>query len=98
MAEKVLLALSTFPDADTVRRISHQLVAERMAPCANLLPQLESIYRWKENIETGNETVVFFKVTEDRHVAFQEKLRSLHPYELGELFFLPVPAGLLVFV
>ena len=94
MAEKVLLALSTFPDADTARRISHQLVAERLAACANLLPQLESIYRWKENIETGNETVVFFKVSEDRHLAFQEKLRSLHPYELPEIIFLPVTAGL----
>jgi periplasmic divalent cation tolerance protein len=94
MADKVLLALSTFPDADTARRISHQLIAERLAACANLLPPLESIYRWKDEIETANETLVLFKVSEDRQSAFQEKLRSLHPYEVPEIIFLPVTAGL----
>ena len=61
MAEKILLALSTFPDAEIARRISNQLVSERFAACANILPSVESIYRWKEKIESGNETLVFFK-------------------------------------
>jgi hypothetical protein len=43
MAEKILLALSTFPDAETARQISHQLVTERFAACANMLPSVESI-------------------------------------------------------
>ena len=79
MAERVLLALSTFPDAEIARRISNQLVSERFVACANILPAIESIYRWKEKIESGNETLVFFKLSEDRQSAFQDKLRSLHP-------------------
>jgi len=94
MAEKVLLALSTFPDRETAHRISTQLVAEKFAACANILPGIESIYRWKEKIETGNETLVFFKVSEDRQSAFQEKLRSLHPYEVPEIIIVPVTTGL----
>ena len=57
MAEKILLALSTFPDAEIARRISNQLVSERFAACANIFPSVESIYRWKEKIESGNETL-----------------------------------------
>src|SRR5215468_9080301 len=94
MAEKILLALSTFPDAEIARRISNQLVSERFAACANILPAIESIYRWKEKIESGNETFVFFKVSEDRQSAFQNKLRSLHPYDVPEIIFLPVAGGL----
>ena len=94
MAEKILLALSTFPDAETARRISNQLVTEKLAACANILPSVESLYRWKEKIETGNETLVFFKLSEDRQAAFQEKLRSLHPYEVPEIVFVPVASGL----
>jgi periplasmic divalent cation tolerance protein len=94
MAEKILLALSTFPDAETARKISNQLVAKKLAACANILPSVESIYRWKEKIETGNETLVFFKLSEDRRAAFQEKLRSLHPYEVPEIVFVPVASGL----
>jgi periplasmic divalent cation tolerance protein len=94
MAQKILLALSTFPDAETAHRISNQLVTEKFAACANILPGVESIYRWKEKIENANETLVFFKLSEDRQAAFQEKLRSLHPYEVPEIVFVPVASGL----
>jgi periplasmic divalent cation tolerance protein len=94
MAEKILLALSTFPDAEIARRISNQLVSERFAACANILPSVESIYRWKDKIESGNETLVLFKVSEVRQAAFQDKLRSLHPYDVPEIIFVPVTGGL----
>jgi len=94
MSERILLALSTFPDAEIARRISNQLVSESFAACANILPAVESIYRWKEKIESGNETLVFFKLSEDRQSAFQDKLRSLHPYEVPEIIFIPITHGL----
>src|ERR1700751_6033023 len=93
MAQNIFLALSTFPDMETARRISNQLVSEKYAACANILPSVESIYRWKEKIENANETLVFFKLSEDRQTAFQEKLRSLHPYEVPEIIFVQVARG-----
>jgi periplasmic divalent cation tolerance protein len=94
MSQEILLALSTFPDPETARKISNQLVAEKLAACANILPSVESTYRWKEKIESGNETLVFFKLSEDVQSAFQEKLRSLHPYEVPEIIFVPISSGL----
>jgi periplasmic divalent cation tolerance protein len=94
MAAEILLALSTFPDADTARRISSQLVTEKFAACANILPAVESIYRWKGKIENAGEVVAFFKTTPDRQTAFQDKLRSLHPYDVPEIVFIPVAGGL----
>ena len=94
MAGKVLLALSTFPNVEAARRISNQLVTEKFAACANILPTVESIYRWKEKIENGNETLVLFKLSEDRQSVFQEKLKSLHPYEVPEIIFVPIDSGL----
>ena len=94
MLQTILLALSTFPDAETARQISNQLVSERVAACANILPAVESIYRWKDEIESGNETVVFFKLSEDSQSAFQAKLRTLHPYEVPEIIFVQLAGGL----
>jgi periplasmic divalent cation tolerance protein len=94
MSEKVLLALSTFPDQETAREISNELVTKKLAACANILPGVESIYRWKEQIESGNETLALFKLSEDRQSEFQEKLRSLHPYEVPEIIFVPISSGL----
>ena len=94
MSDKALLGLSTFPDPETARRISQELVTQKLAACANILPPIESIYRWKDKIEQGDETLVLFKVSEDRQSAFQERLRSLHPYEVPEIIFVPIASGL----
>ena len=94
MAEETLLVLSTFPGAEIARRISNQLVSERFAACANILPAVESIFRWNDKVESSNETLVFFKVSQNGQSAFQEKLRSLHPYDVPEIIFLQVVGGL----
>lgn len=93
MADQVLLAISTFPDAETANRIANVLVTEKLAACANLLPAVDSIYRWKEKVETAAEVMVFFKTTENRLTAFKEKLRSLHPYEVPELICIKIDGG-----
>jgi periplasmic divalent cation tolerance protein len=93
MAAQVLLAISTFPDAETANRIAEALIEEKLAACANLIPGVHSIYHWKEKIESAGEAMVFFKTTEDRLAAFQEKLRSLHPYEVPELLWIKIDSG-----
>jgi periplasmic divalent cation tolerance protein len=84
MAEELLLVLSTFPDAETAQRIAHQLVAERLAACANIFPQIESFYWWEGKIEDGAETLVFLKTTLGYYKSLELKLRSLPPYKLTE--------------
>jgi periplasmic divalent cation tolerance protein len=94
MNEETLLACSTFPDIETARSIATQLVTENFAACANLIPAVESIYRWQDKIENANETLVFFKTTAARYAAFQEKLKSLHPYDVPEIICLRIADGL----
>jgi periplasmic divalent cation tolerance protein len=93
MADQILLAISTFPDADTANRVAQTLVEEKFAACANLIPAVHSIYRWKEKIETAGEVMVYFKTIQDRQAAFEEKLRSLHPYEVPEMIFVKIDGG-----
>jgi periplasmic divalent cation tolerance protein len=93
MADEILLAISTFPDADTASCVAQTLVEEKFAACANLIPAVHSIYRWKEKIETAGEVMVFFKTIQNRQAAFEEKLRSLHPYEVPELIFVKIDNG-----
>jgi periplasmic divalent cation tolerance protein len=93
MAEEVLLALSTFPDRATAHRIAEELVVGRFAACANVASAVDSIYWWKNEVETASEVLVFFKTTVDRLAAFQEKLKSLHPYETPEVISFRVDHG-----
>jgi periplasmic divalent cation tolerance protein len=93
MANQALLAISTFPDVETANRVAEALVEEKLAACANIIPAVHSIYRWKEKIETAGEVMVFLKTTEDRLVELQEKLRSAHPYEVPELICIKIDRG-----
>ena len=90
---EILVVLSTFPDAETARRIAEKLVAENLAACANITTQIESVYRWQGKIETGKEALVLFKLTTDRYPAFEKELKGLHPYEIPEIIALPVTHG-----
>jgi periplasmic divalent cation tolerance protein len=94
MDQETLLVCSTFPEIETARRIAQQLVTENLAACANIIAAVESIYRWQDKIENSTETLVFFKTTADRYPAFQDKLKSLHPYEVPEIICLRIADGL----
>ena len=94
MNEETLLACSTFPEIETARRIAQQLVTENLAACANIIPAVESIYRWQGKIENAQETLVFFKTTAPRYTAFQDRLKQLHPYEVPEIICLRIADGL----
>ncbi len=94
MPEEILLVLSTFPDAKTARQIAKKLVEQKFAACANITTPIESIYRWQGKIETGKETLVFFKLAAKRYQAFEKMLCSLHPYEVPEIVALRVTRGL----
>ena len=94
MSDEILVVLSTFPDRETAKRISYQLVEEHCAACANILSPLESIYWWEGKVENANETLVLFKTSADRYPALETTLRGLHPYEVPEIIALPVDRGL----
>ena len=94
MSDEILLACSTFPQVETAREVARQLVTENLAACANIIPAVESIYRWQGKLEESPETLVLFKTTAARYAAFQDRLKSLHPYDVPEIICLRVADGL----
>ena len=89
----VLAVLMTAPDADTGERIGAQLVRERLAACANVVPGVVSVYRWEGQVQRDSEVLVILKTTVDRVDALKDRAVALHPYEVPEVIALPVTAG-----
>ena len=89
-----LLVFSTFPDSDTARRLAQTLVEERLAACANLLPAVESIYRWKGAVENATEVLAILKTTTETYPRLEQRLKELHPYELPEIVAISLAGGL----
>jgi len=87
-----VVVLCTFPDLDQARQIGAALVERQVAACVNLLPGVESIYRWEGKIERASEVLGVIKTT--RYADLEAAIRELHPYEVPEIIALPVVAGL----
>jgi periplasmic divalent cation tolerance protein len=94
MADEIVFALCTFPDAETAKKIAHQLVELRLAACGNVISQIHSIYRWQGKIESADEALGIFKLPASRYPEFENKLRSLHPYDVPEIISWGVERGL----
>lgn len=79
------MILCTFPSLDQARQIGTVLVETQLAACVNLLPAVESIYRWHGKVETASEVLAVFKTSAAVFPAFQQKLAELHPYDIAEI-------------
>ncbi|NLR69475.1 divalent-cation tolerance protein CutA [Novosphingobium sp. ERN07] len=70
-----------FGDMETAEAVAGQLLDERLIACANILPAVRSLYRWKGDRGEGTEIAVLFKTRADLLDAAVARLEALHPYD-----------------
>ncbi len=93
MPSDYVIVLTTLPKTADRTAFAETLVAEHLAACVNLLPEMQSVYRWKDKVEHEPEHQVVIKTTAIRLDALQARIRELHPYEVPELLVLRVDGG-----
>lgn len=81
----ILVVLCTFPDVEKARQTGTALMEAQLVACVNLLPGIESIYRWQGAVERAGEVLAIFKTTASAWPAFEQRLRELHPYDVPEI-------------
>jgi periplasmic divalent cation tolerance protein len=94
VAAEILVVLTTWPDVEKARAAAQKLVEEKIVACANLVPRMESIYRWQGKVETSAEVLVIFKTTSACYPMLESRIRELHGYEVPEILSLRVSDGL----
>lgn len=88
-----VIVLCTFPAEGDAAALARTLVDERLAACVNVLPAMQSIYRWEGAVEEAAERQLVIKTTAARVEALQARLHALHPYDVPEFLVLPVTGG-----
>jgi periplasmic divalent cation tolerance protein len=89
-----VIVLTTVPEDGALgAQVADTLVREQLAACVNLLPPMESIYRWEGQISRDVERQVIIKTRRGHIEAIKARLRALHPYEVPELLVLPIVDG-----
>lgn len=87
------VVLTACSSAEEARRIAQELVERRLAACVNIVPQIESIYRWKEEIESAQEWLLIIKTTAEAFERFQYALSKLHSYDVPECIEIAIEDG-----
>ena len=88
-----IVILCTCSSQDEAVRIAEALVDARLAACVNILPQIQSTYRWEGKIERANEVLLLIKTTQDRFPSLQQRIAEQHSYEVPEIIALPIMDG-----
>ena len=91
---QALLVIANCPDEACANRIALAVVEAGLAACVNLLPRVQSVYRWQGNIESASEVPLLIKTTAGRYTELETAIRELHPYDVPEIIALPIAQGL----
>jgi periplasmic divalent cation tolerance protein len=83
MTDKVLV-LTTAGNEGEAQKIAQELVEGRLAACVNIIPRVQSIYRWEGKVETAEEFLLVIKTTKTRSADVKVAIRELHSYDLPE--------------
>lgn len=89
-----LVVLTNVPDADHARAIARKVIELRLAACANILPAVQSVYRWQGAVEEASEVTLLIKTVQVRYAELESVIKSVHPYQVPEIIALPIASGL----
>ena len=91
---QILVILVAVGNQKEAVRIGKGMVNSKLAACANIIPRIQSIYRWKGKVVNAQEALLILKSTRLRYPALEKAIKAMHTYETPEIIALPVKEGL----
>jgi periplasmic divalent cation tolerance protein len=90
---KAIVVLMTASNRKEAARIAEMLVGARLAACVQILPGIQSIYRWDDEIKRDPEILIIAKSTQARFPAIEREVRAIHTYKTPQIVAVPVAAA-----
>ena len=97
MTDKILV-LTTAGSKDEASRIGRTLVEHLLAACVNIVPAVDTIYRWEGEIEQGQEWLLIIKTTSDAFERVRDEICKLHSYDVPECISVAIENGSLPYL
>ncbi|HEV8189742.1 MAG TPA: divalent-cation tolerance protein CutA [Pyrinomonadaceae bacterium] len=88
-----IIVFMTASNGEEAARLADMLVGAHLAACVQILPEMESVYRWQGTIERAAEILLLAKTTRSKFEELEREVRALHSYDTPEIIAVPVVAG-----
>lgn len=92
------IVLTTASSEQEARKIARHLVENRLAACVNVIPHVESIYRWQGKVDASREWLLLVKTSQERFPGVRDAIGELHSYEVPECIAVSVEDGSLPYL
>jgi periplasmic divalent cation tolerance protein len=92
MTDKRIVLTTASSEAEAAK-IARQMVERGLAACVNIVPQVTSVYRWKDKVEESREWLLMIKTTAGIFGQVRQAIADLHSYELPECICLIIEDG-----
>jgi periplasmic divalent cation tolerance protein len=87
------IVLSTAGSEAEARKIAQHLIEHQVAACVNIVPGIESVYRWQGKIELSREWLLLIKTTAEKFPSVRAAISELHSYDLPECIAISIQDG-----
>jgi periplasmic divalent cation tolerance protein len=85
-----IVVLMTAANREEANTIAEVLVSARLAACVQILPEIESVYRWQGEVKREKEILLLAKTVASRFDELESKVRAIHSYETPEIIAVPI--------
>jgi periplasmic divalent cation tolerance protein len=93
LSDEAIVVFMTAASGEEAARLADLLVGAHLAACVQILPEMESVYRWEGKIERQPEVLLLVKTTRSKFEDLEREVRALHSYETPEIIAVPIVAG-----
>jgi periplasmic divalent cation tolerance protein len=87
------IILCTCPDIECAKAIAQHLVKEKLAACVNIIPNIISVYRWQDEIQSDNEVQLIIKTQTNKFNDVADEIKRLHRYDTPEIIAMNIQQG-----
>ena len=92
-AADAIMVFMTASNGEEAARLAEMLVGAHLAACVQILPEMESVYRWQGKVERAPEVLLLAKTTRSKFEELEREVRALHSYDTPEIIAVSVVAG-----
>ena len=93
MSNDAIVVFLTAANGEEATRLADMLVGAHLAACVQIMPEMESVYRWQGRIERQAEVLLIAKTTTAKFDELEREVRALHSYDTPEIIAVPVVTG-----
>ena len=88
-----IVVLITVGSEQEAHKIAESLVNAKKAACVNIVPRVDSLFRWKGKIESAHESLLLVKTRASLLPEIIDLVKEAHSYEVPEIIALPIVDG-----